>query len=183
MINANSLSHFPPSNGPVNRGRRNCVPLKGARKIWGTLRSTTTLAVENALKTLTRINVKSLIVKRKFKTAHNNKDRVTKWWFVIRDEESVLEQLQKEWPTISIQTSWRLEPVLSYADYPASPDVEQLSIVGQQSHHNAELQPPAPARQVSSHEQSPIVEQQGSDMETHSSSDTQPSVVPFLGDK
>jgi len=116
----NSLPRSPTGNGPVNHGRRNRVLLKGARKIWGTLRTTTTLAVENALKTLTSINVKSLIVKRKFKTAHNNKDRVTKWWFVVRSEESILEQLQKEWPTISIQTSWRLEPILSYADDPAS---------------------------------------------------------------
>ena len=92
------------------------------------VRSTTTLAVEKAFKTVTSVSTKSLVVKRKFKTAHNDKDRVTKWWFVIRGEESVLEQLQKEWPTVGIQTSWRLEPVLSYDDDPAA---EQLRIVDQ----------------------------------------------------
>ena len=52
---------------------RNRIPVKGARKAWGTLRGTTTLAVENALKTLTSINGMGLVVKRKFKMA--NKDQ------------------------------------------------------------------------------------------------------------
>jgi len=54
-----------------------------------------------------------------------------KWWFVVRGEESVLEQLQKEWPTISIQTSWSLEPVRSYVDDLVAPTTEQLHIVEQ----------------------------------------------------
>ena len=119
-------------NGSSERGHahRKRIPVKGARKVWGTLRSTTTLAVENALKTLTSINAMGLVVKRKFKTARND-ERVTKWWFVVRGEESVLEQLQKEWPAISVQTSWRLEPVFIYGDDAVCPPAEQLHIVEQ----------------------------------------------------
>jgi len=41
------------------------VPVKGARKVWSTLRSTTALAFENALRTLTNINAMGLVVKQK----------------------------------------------------------------------------------------------------------------------
>ena len=53
-----------------------------------------------------------LVVKRKFKTARNDQ-RVTKWWFVVRGDESVAKGM------VSVQTSWRL--VLSYGDDPVSP--------------------------------------------------------------
>ena len=135
------------------------MPVKGARKVWGTLRSTTTHAVENTLRTLTNINAKGLVVKRKFKTARNDSGRVVKWWFVVRGEESVLEQLQKEWPTISIQTSWRLEPVLSYVEDLAAPTTEQLHIVEQL------VQPP-----LASSEQAAVKQQQSSDEEASQSS-------------
>jgi len=90
--------------------QRNRVPVKGVRKVWGTLRSTTAIAVENTLRTPTNINAKGLVVKWKLKTACNDSGQVVKWWFVVRGEESVLEQLQKEWPTMSIQRKARLHP-------------------------------------------------------------------------
>ena len=37
-----------------------------------------------------------------------------RWWFVIRAEESVLEQLQKEWNLVAMQTDWKLTPLLQY---------------------------------------------------------------------
>ncbi len=132
-MNGNSL---PPSSNGTTDGdhvHKHRVPVKGARKVWGTLRSTTKVAVENAIKNLTNTSTKGLVVKRKFKTACNDASRVTKWWFVIRGEESVLEELQKEWPTIALQTSWKLEPVLSYADDPVCLDGEQSSMLGNQS--------------------------------------------------
>lgn len=49
--------------------RRKRVAIPGARRIWGTMRSTTQTAVTNALKQLTTVDVSQLIVKRKFKTA------------------------------------------------------------------------------------------------------------------
>jgi len=51
-----------------------------------------------------------------------------KRWFVLRGEEQLLEQLQDEWPAVSAQTSWKLEPVLSYAtilDDPGTATAEQ----------------------------------------------------------
>ena len=148
---------------------RNCVPVKGARKVWGTLRSRTTHAVENTLRTLTNINAKGLVVKRKFKTARNDSGRVVKWWFVVRGEESVLEQLQKEWPTISIQTSWRLEPVLSYVDDLVAPTTEQLHIVEQL------VQPP-----LASSQQAAVKQQQSSDEEASQSSQLNTRPATFL---
>ena len=146
----NSNADGPSEQGHVHRNR---IPVKGARKVWGTLRSTTTLAVENALKTLTSINTKGLAVKRKFKTARNDKDQVTKWWFVVRGEESVLEQLQNKWSAISVQTLWRLEPVLSYGDDPVGPATEQVHSVAAED-LNSEEQPgqqPTPLQPVSQH--------------------------------
>ncbi len=113
------------------------IPLKGARKIWGTLRHTTTLAVQNTLKALTKCS-SGLTIKRKFKTTDRN--RVTKWWFVLRGEEQLLEQLQEEWPAVSVQTSWKLEPVLSYGDIPDDPDpptAEQQMECGERSTANS----------------------------------------------
>ncbi len=57
----------------------------------------------------------------KFKSAHDDPSRVMKWWFVLRGEESMLEQLQKEWSIVALQTSWKLEPVLCYVDNPDEP--------------------------------------------------------------
>ena len=36
---------------------------------------------------------------------------VTRWWFVVRCEESALEQLQEEWQAVALQTAWKLEPL------------------------------------------------------------------------
>jgi len=92
-----------------------------------------------------------------------------KWWFVVRGKESVLEQLQKEWPTISIQTSWRLEPVLGYADDLVAPSTEQLHIVEQLE------QPP-----LASSEQAAVKQQQSSDVEASQSSQLNTRPATFL---
>ena len=41
-----------------------------------------------------------------------------KWWFVIRGEESVLQELEGEWSTVAMQTAWKLEPVYVYEENP-----------------------------------------------------------------
>ena len=54
---------------------------KGARKVWGTLRSTTTGAITNALKLIPEISTGSVTVKRKYKTLKGkgqNEGHVTK---------------------------------------------------------------------------------------------------------
>ena len=90
------------------------VQVKGARKIWGTMKSATTAVVANALKTLTKMPPNSLTIKRKYRTVTNDPKQVTRWWFVVRGEECLLEQLQASWQSVNIQTSWKLEPVLKY---------------------------------------------------------------------
>ena len=99
---------------PKHSEKRNLprVQVSVARKVWGTLRTATATAVSNALKSLTNIPSNSLTVKRKFKTTTGDTSKqIVRWWFVIRGEEKVLEQLQNEWSSVSIQTAWKLEPL------------------------------------------------------------------------
>ena len=96
--------------------RRKRVAIPGARRIWGTMRSTTQTAVTNALKQLTTVDVSRLIVKRKFKTAVNDPTRVHKWWFIVRGEEDLLQQVEEAWNAVAVQTTWKLEPAYMYDD-------------------------------------------------------------------
>ena len=84
----------------------------GARKIWCTLRTTTCTAVRNTLNSLTEVSSSDLQIKRKYKTSRNNSVTVMKWWFVIKvHEESMLQELEREWGVIAMQTAWKLETV------------------------------------------------------------------------
>ena len=105
----------------------------GARKTWGTLKTTTSAAVAHTIKSLTKVTPSNnLVIKRKFKTSLNDHKRVTKWWFVIRGNEEVLERLHREWNPIAVQTAWKLEPVLSYSDLSNPlPDPLELSVAGE----------------------------------------------------
>ncbi len=131
--------HHTTHQSQKNHMPKSRIPVKGARKIWGTLRHTTTLAVQNTLKALTKCCNNGLTIKRKFKATHGDRNRVTKWWFVLRGEEQLLEQLQEEWPAVSVQTSWKLEPVLSYgsiSDVPGASAAEQQRECGERSAAN-----------------------------------------------
>ena len=64
---------------------------------------------------MTKVSSSELRIKRKYKTVAGNSTSVVRWWFVIRARESVLEQLQKEWNFVAIQTDWKLTPLLQYA--------------------------------------------------------------------
>ena len=134
-------SHSSHHTHPSQQSRsKNRMPVKGARKIWGTLRHTTSFAIQNTLKALTKSGSNGLTVKRKFKTAPSDRNRVMKWWFVLRGEEQLLEQLQDEWPAVSTQTSWKLEPVLSYTtilDDPGTATAEQPMESGERSAVNS----------------------------------------------
>ncbi len=106
--------------GPVIQSRNDgskppCVKVEGARKIWGTLRSTTTVAVANSLKALTTIAPTAFSVKRKFKTAPTNPKKAVQWWFVSRGEEHILQQLQDAWDPMHLQTAWKLEPLYEFS--------------------------------------------------------------------
>ena len=92
------------------------VKAVGARKIWGTLKTTTSAAVKNALSSLTKVSCSDLQIKRKYKSSCRNPDTVAKWWFVIRGEENKLQELEGEWRATAIQTAWKLEPVYYYEE-------------------------------------------------------------------
>ena len=120
------------------------VRVRGARKIWGTMKSTTAAAVANALKTLAISPQNALSVKRKYKI---NAKCVTRWWFVIRGEESLLEQLQSNWHLVNVQTAWKLEPVFKHqmedSPQPADTLLKESAIAGA----------PAPSTPSSVHQQ------------------------------
>ena len=78
----------------IKKPLRACV--KGARKIWGTLKSTTVTGVTNTLKVLGKIPLGAVTIKRKYKTARSDSKRIVRWWFVVRGDEEVLEQLEND---------------------------------------------------------------------------------------
>ena len=85
------------------------VQISGARRIWGTLKTTTCAAVSSSLKCLTSFSYQ-IKVKRKYKTACDNHAVVKKWWFILRGSEERLQQLENEWELAATHTSWKIEP-------------------------------------------------------------------------
>ena len=99
----------------VNRdGQPRRVPVTGARKIWGTVKYATAASVTSTLKTLAKLPVDAVFVKRKYKTAQNNRKQVVWWWFVVRGDERVLKDLESNWGSVSIQTAWKLELFMEF---------------------------------------------------------------------
>ena len=101
------------------RRRKEGVPICGARRIWRTHDSTTTRVVRKAIANLTSVSVDDLKIKRKYKTAENVSSstapkRIIRWWFVVRANESILQQLDGEWHKVALQTDWELTPLLQY---------------------------------------------------------------------
>ena len=78
----------------------------GARRVWGTLKSTTPGAISSALKKLTTVG-KQVTIKRKHRQMDSGH---TRWWFVLRGEEEVLTKLEGEWEHVRLQLPWKLEP-------------------------------------------------------------------------
>ena len=66
------------------------VPVAGARKVWGTMKETTTAALSNSVK--------------------------NRWWFVLRGGEDLLTKLESEWEYVQLQTKWKLEPLLKFSE-------------------------------------------------------------------
>ena len=77
----------------------------GARKIWGTLKTTTSNAVSSTISKLTSKG-NQVQVKRKYKSIQNTNKTVC-WWFVLRGGEDMLQEIESEWDHVSAQTgSW-----------------------------------------------------------------------------
>ena len=99
-----------------NKATRAYVQVEGKRKIWGTMKATSTDAVKSTITSLTNIPSDCLSFKRKYKRAATDSERVIKWWFVIGGEEKVLTQLQEQWPVVKLQVNWKLEPVFWFGN-------------------------------------------------------------------
>ena len=133
------FSSDPLNPQPARRPMPPRIEVSGSRKVWGTLKNTTTSAVAKALTSLAKIPPMSVTVKRKYKVARNNSKQVVRWWFIIRGNEEVLQQLQANWEAVSIHTAWKLEPVLMY------------------DHEKAQTTPSVPTQSVPPTEEAPIV--------------------------
>jgi len=68
---------------------------------------------------LTSIPYKRLVIKRKYKYIHSSPSsprtqRTQRWWFVVRGDESLLQELDGCWNSVALQTSWQLSPLVQY---------------------------------------------------------------------
>ncbi len=148
----NGKAGHPGNNGP----KLPRVKINGARKIWGTVRSTTAAAVSKTLKTLTKTATESLTIKRKFKSSPTSPKKVDRWWFVVRGDEQILQQLQDSWSPVQLQTAWKLEPLLEFqkpaAVSPVPTLTQTVSVSPTRPHHDTGTasQPTQPVSQISS---------------------------------
>ena len=85
------------------------VSVEGKRRVWGTMKACSHSAVKHAIDQLVPALKDKFQVKRKYKKLHDNRVR---WWHVISGAEKDLEELQKAWEPVQIQTRWKLEPCL-----------------------------------------------------------------------
>ena len=94
----------------------NRILITNAKKVWGTLRSTTLAALLKAIERFAspKSLVKYLSVKRKYKLSRDG--QVKKWWFVVWADVSNINLLEQEWLNISIHTGWSLENLYRYED-------------------------------------------------------------------
>ena len=102
---------------PLRGTYRARTRIDGARKVWGTHKSTTTGEVKGAISVLANIDPEDLNVKRKFKMqdSRSNVQRFS-WWFVLRADESILRGLEESWNTLALPRRWKLKPLLSFMD-------------------------------------------------------------------
>ena len=106
--------HRPPDHTPEPLKNRVLIP--DARKVWGTLRSTTSTALINAIGRFipTKSLTNGLVIKRKYKTSQGG--LVKRWWFVIRGDLSTINMLEQQWMDVSTHTGWKLENMYCYED-------------------------------------------------------------------
>ena len=82
--------------------------VSGVRRIWGTLKSTIAFTVSSILKKLSTLGNK-LVLRRKYINQWRVWSGRTQWWFVVKGSETDLEDLEKEWDRVQLQTGWKLE--------------------------------------------------------------------------
>ena len=55
-----------------------------------------------------------ITIKRKFKVTPGGATK--KWWFVVRGSKCDIDLLEKEWPIVTLQTGWKLEPLVCFEE-------------------------------------------------------------------
>ncbi len=122
-----SLASKRPDDVPNQTYRSKVIDLiEGSRKAWGTRRSVTQSKVAESIRSIPAVDLDSLCVKRKYKT-QSQEGKNTKWWFVIRGNETTLKLLDESWLQIEVQTTWKLEPLLRYNNPTESLDMEEAT--------------------------------------------------------
>ena len=91
------------------RTSRERVPVEGVRRVWGTLKATSTTAVASTLQKLTTVG-NQILVRKKTRSDTN------RWWFLLKGTEPLLCKLEGEWDKVSLQTNWKLEPCTKPSD-------------------------------------------------------------------
>jgi len=103
-------SQSPRQHTVANKGPR--VRVEGARRVWGTMKHTTTKSIKNAISRFCKIE--GLNIKRK---VHSNpSSKKESWWFVVHANEVLLSELDNKWNSVNLQTSWVLQHCSKPAD-------------------------------------------------------------------
>ena len=113
-LNPNSSPSSSRRNARSDRFMRASEKVNGLRKIWGTMRTTSTAVVTTTVARLLPSVAGKLQVRRKFKSLPNG--RTIRWWFLVRGDEVILQDLQKSWNAIQLHTSWKLEECVKFID-------------------------------------------------------------------
>ena len=64
---------------------------------------------------LTSVTSDQVKARRKFKSLNGNGNHI-RWWFVVRGSEDVLSKLESDWEQVQLQTKWKIEPLLKFAE-------------------------------------------------------------------
>ena len=83
--------------------------------MWGTMRETSATAVVTTLTKLTSVTSDQVKARRKFKSGMVIINCI-RWWFVVRGSEDVLSKLESDWEQVQLQTKWKIEPLLKFAE-------------------------------------------------------------------
>lgn len=99
----------------------------GARRIWGTLRSSTTTVIKRTMSQLISMeNETGLRLRRKSQKMNNGKE---KWWYVLHGEEDLLKSLDFMWEKVKLQTGWQLEHCTKPSEETHGSPVKQTDVV------------------------------------------------------
>ena len=84
----------------------NKIKVVGARRIWGTLKSSSAKTVKSVILRVCKIGGELRIKRKDRENPITGRQR---WWYV-HGSESTLMELEAKWDQVKVQTSWKLEP-------------------------------------------------------------------------